>query len=97
MLSLDAAFDKLVESATLSKERKNYQTTTSLAPELGLREMEPHKRQRAYERHDGGRSLLLAWRQSDVENDHPHSQHRLTMTLLEEGVVSRRHVAEFEA
>lgn len=98
MLSLEAAYDALMQAMQLSASQKNYQETTSLAPQLGLREMAPRKDQRAYERHDGGRSLLLTWRQAASDREHLHGRrHILTVNLLEEGTTVRRHAVEFES
>lgn len=98
MLSLDSAYQALVEAIAVSAQQKHYQTTTSLAPELGLREMAPKPNQRAYERHEGGRSLLLLWRQAETDLNRPGLQrHALTVILLEEGVALRRHAVEFDS
>jgi len=93
MLSLDAAYDALIAAAANSARQKDHRTTTSLAPALGLRELAHQKHQRGYERHDGGRSLLLMWRQS--ENDLGTVQQFLTVALLEEGITLRRDTVDF--
>lgn len=98
MLSLEAAYDALVQAMTSSASQRHYQATTSLAPQLGFREMAPRKHQRAYERHDGGRSLLLTWRETASDIEHSHGQRQvLTIILLEEGQIVRRHTVEFES
>lgn len=93
MLSLDAAYDVLIQAAANSARQKDHRTTTSLAPELGLRELAYHKHQRGYERHDGGRSLLLMWRES--ADDLGHTRQFLTVALLEEGITLRRQTVDF--
>ena len=88
MLSLDAAYDtRIAAAAKISARQKDHRTTTSLAPELGLREFAHQKHQRGYERHDGGRSLLMIWRQS--END------RGTVQQFLIGITLRRDTVDF--
>jgi len=97
MRSLDSAYEALVQATERSAQEGQYQATTSLAPGLGMRELGDQKNRRAYELHDGGRSLLLMWRQTGIDQDHPHRhRHSLTVVLLNEGVTERRHSVEFE-
>lgn len=98
MQSLESAYDALVQAADRSAQSGQYQSTTSLAPELGLRELSGQKNRRDYERDEGGRSLILMWRQAEIDPDHPsRHKHVLTVVLLNEGVTERRHSTKFES
>lgn len=97
MRSLDAAYAELVSASEKSAIDGHYQSTTSLAPELGLRELTRQRNQRGFERHDGGRALLILWRLSGAKDDRSNPQkHVLSVIMLNEGAVERRHSVEFE-
>lgn len=96
MHSIESAYKELQAAIDASALHQRYQTTTSLAPELGLQEMTADKNRRDYERHDGGKTLRLIWRQTMGANGGPE-RHHLTVTLSINGDVMHRHEADFAA